>query len=707
MLKRFKAVRNGLQYKFLRLVTGIVVLVLSIQLGIDSYKQFNEARSESLTKALSVTNVIARSLEKQFDLIELDDIESILASVRKRSDVAKLSVVDKHKTFFLDGDPLTSPIVAIDNSEVQMKALENAKTSYEVTPNSIEVGEPLLARGDSIGAVVVSFHLPSWAETIIPIMTSKAMALLPIILIGLILTASLARQITAPISKLSKNVLAISEGDMEVEVVPEGTKEIHQLGTSFNQMVSKLKDNIAQIYDLAYVDKVTHLPNREYFRKELSGAISSTIQDEKSGALLFLDLDGFKRVNDTFGHDFGDRLLEQFSLRLKQLVRNREKEAENLDKSHNPRKSDVIARLGGDEFTILLAEIRTETDAALVARRIISAMKTPFKIDGKDISVGVSIGIAAFPRDGHDYQTIMRHADMAMYQAKEEGKNTVRFYSDELNKKTKNRMEIEIDLRRAIEEKELELFYQPKINVVEKRADAVEALIRWHHPEKGMINPNDFISVAEETGQIMQLGQYVIETACKQIVEFEKQGRDISIAVNISMRQFESSDFTKVIKTVLKKTGANPKLLELEITESMAMSNVDTAISHITKLKKIGVRFAIDDFGTGYSNLSQLSSLPFDVFKIDRSFVNAMTISTGNDCNVIVKTITAMAHSLNYETVAEGVETKEQLDELIKIGCEVMQGYYFAKPMPIKDLNRWLENDAKQIVGSLSQKKAA
>lgn len=732
MLGRFKAMSNGLHYKFLSLITGLCLLLLCIQLGVDTYNQLHSSRSEKLSQAIDVTHLMARSLEKQFDILELDDIEEILSSVRNREDVVSVSVIDKDVTFYLDGDLITSPLTAVNRSQTQMDALNTAKTTYDFSDNTIKVGEPLLANGSAVGAVMIEYQSPTLMQILMPIIMAKLLSLVPIISIGLILASSLVRQIISPIKNLSSKVSSISEGDLEVEVELEGAEEIQQLGSSFNQMVTTLRSNIAQIYDLAYVDKVTKLPNREFFRKELSKAISFSIRRDTNGALLFLDLDGFKRVNDTFGHDLGDRLLEQFGERITQFVRTTDavsfsgagEEIIEEPRLHpvtgevlEKRAHDLLARLGGDEFTILLSEIRCETDAALVARRIIESISKPFILDGKEITIGASIGIATFPRDGKDYQSIMKHADMAMYQAKNEGKNTVRFFSAALNQQTQDRMEIEIDLRKALKTNELELYYQPKIDVVKRETNSAEALIRWHHPEKGMVNPGEFISVAEDSGLILPLGKYVIEAACKQIVEFAKRGQKISIAVNISMQQFEQDDFCEVVLKALKKTGADPKFLELEITESMAMNNYDTAISHITKLKKLGVKFAIDDFGTGYSNLAQLSRLPFDVFKIDRSFVEALDLETDNECNVIAKTITAMALSLNYKTVAEGVETEEQMKQLVEIGCDLMQGFYFAKPMPVSSYYEWLETDApvalKDAQKSLSktpvkkQKKAA
>jgi predicted signal transduction protein with EAL and GGDEF domain len=709
MKKRISALMTGLHFRFLGLVVAVAGLMLATQLISDTLGELEKTRTQRLSEALGVTNVIARSLEGQFEFIELDDIESILADVRSRSDVEQLTVVDRHQTFYLDGDLMTSPIVAVNHSQVQTQALETGKTAFLVTDDQIQVAEPLLAddlglvgtSGTAIGSVMIAFHNPGLTETLYPIVRSKLATILPILLIGLMFAARMVSQITAPLRSLSVAAGKISAGDFECEADPRGAVEIRQLAIAFNQMVGTIKQNISQIYDLAYVDKVTKLPNREFFRRELSKAVSKVMRTNGSGALLFVDLDGFKRINDTFGHDFGDRLLAQFAERITEVVRTGDEIS--LDAARDLRhgadidddkETNLFARLGGDEFTILLPEIREETDAGLVARRLIESVAKSFIIDGKEVNVGASIGIATFPRDGKDYQSILKHADMAMYQAKEEGKNTYRFFSGELNEKASRRMEIETDLRKALERGELELYYQPKIDNLDNSVHGLEALIRWHHPVKGMINPGEFIAIAEDCGLILPLGEYVIDTACRQIRRFMKSGKKMAIAVNISTQQFEKPEFATRVQQILTDTKADPNLLELEITESMAMSDPDMALDHIRALKKIGVRFAIDDFGTGYSNLAQLSRMPFDVFKIDRSFV--MTLDA-NDANgeAIVRTIIAMAHSLKYETVAEGVETEAQAKALKEAGCRIFQGYLYAKPMCLSDLEIWLEDQGK------------
>lgn len=699
MLSKLRFISNGIHFRVLMLVIGLAVTLVAAQFVTDTVIETQKVRDQRLVEARSITTVIARSLEKQFDYFELSDIEEILKSVRTTEHVKQVSAVDREFTFFLDGDPATPTLLPVGNNAEQIKAIETGKSDFSITDDAITVAEPLLRDGSAIGAVMIRFENPTFSEVMWPILQSNFFSLVPILSLGIILAGILVKQITSPLLRLSETAEQVADGDLKRTMPIEGPNEIRQLGLAFSGMIGKLKENIEQIYELAYVDRTTQLPNREFFRKELTRAIRRAVRQKVTGGLLFVDLDGFKRVNDTHGHDAGDAILSQFSERLANVLRAEDliafkamnaMETEDGDTENANKNKQMLARLGGDEFTVLLSEIREPTDAATVSQRIIEAVSEPFDINGAKINIGASVGIAIFPRDGSDYQTILKSADMAMYQAKEEGKNTYRYFSSELNAEASRRMEIEQDLRIALEENnQLELYYQPKIHCASALPKSAEALIRWKHPEKGMIPPLDFINIAEDCGLILPLGKWVLQQACQQLKAFEDDGIDISIAVNISTAQFERPDLSDIVIEVLNETGANPANLELELTESMAMQNPDVALKHINILKKLGVRFAIDDFGTGYSNLSQLSRLPFDVFKIDRSFVDKLTNREDEHGRIIVKTILGMANSLNYETVAEGVETVSQLEFLAEYGCTYAQGYYFARPMPSKEFRQW------------------
>ena len=721
MLSKLKYISNGIHFRVLMLVVGFAVTLVAAQFITDTIIETQKVRDQRLVEARSMTHVVARSLEKQFDFFELSEIEGILKSVRATDHVKQVSAVDRELTFFLDGDPVTPTLLPIGNNAEQIAVIESNKATHSITDEAITVAEPLLRNGNAIGAVMIRFENPKFSEVMWPILQSNFISLVPILSLGIILAGILVNQITRPLLSLANSAKQVANGDLERAMPIEGPNEIRQLGSAFSGMIGKLKENIEQIYELAYVDRTTQLPNREFFRKELTRAIRRAVRQKVTGGLLFVDLDGFKRVNDTHGHDAGDMILSQFSERLANVLRAEDliafkamnaMETEEGDSDNANKNKQMLARLGGDEFTVLLSEIREATDAATVSQRIIEAVSEPFEVNGAKITIGASVGIAIFPRDGSDYQTILKSADMAMYQAKDEGKNTYRYFSAELNAEASRRMEIEQDLRVALEEgNQLELYYQPKIHCATALPKSAEALIRWKHPEKGMIQPLDFINVAEDCGLILPLGRWVIQQACEQLKRFEDEGIDISIAVNISTAQFERPDLSDIVIEVLEDTGANPANLELELTESMAMQNPDVALSHINILKKLGVRFAIDDFGTGYSNLSQLSRLPFDVFKIDRSFVSKLTNREDEHGRIIVRTILGMANSLNYETVAEGVETISQLEFLSEYGCTYAQGYYFARPMPAKEFHQWYsawnKQDKTVVDGLMRQGSAA
>jgi len=714
---------NGIQFRVSVLIAGLAVTLMLGQLLSDTLLETRKAQDARLAEARTMTNVVARSLEKQFDFFDLSEIEGILGSVRQAKNVKQVLAVDPGHTFFLDGDPQTPEILAFENVPEQSQALETSKATYSVEGDTITVAEPLLRGGGVIGSVMIRYENPGFGEIMLPIVRSNLFSTIPILILGLLVGGILVRQITTPLLRLSNAAKEVAEGNLEAQIPVSGPNEISNLGFAFSGMIEKLKQNIGQIYELAYVDRTTQLPNREFFRKELSRAIRRVARQRTTGALLFVDLDGFKKVNDMHGHDVGDILLQQFSERLATVLRAEDlvgfktvHDADSdLEEETNAQKNkQMLARLGGDEFTVLLSELREATDAATVAQRIIDAVSDPFTVGETTVTIGASVGIAIFPQDGSDYQTILKSADMAMYQAKDEGKNTYRYFSEELNVEASRRIVIENDLRIALEDEEkeqLQLFYQPKVDCKTGRPKSVEALVRWNHPEKGMIPPLDFINVAEDCGLILPLGKWVLEEACRQIIRFTENGMNISVAVNISTAQFDRPDLSKIVIDAVEMSGADPTKLELELTESMAMQNPERALEHINALKAIGIRFAIDDFGTGYSNLSQLSQLPFDVFKIDRSFIQMLTNRDDAHGRVIVRTILAMANSLNYETIAEGVETVAQLEFLSEYGCDYAQGFYFARPMPESEFNiwyaAWLAKDANSLANVMRQGAAA
>jgi diguanylate cyclase (GGDEF)-like protein/PAS domain S-box-containing protein len=443
-------------------------------------------------------------------------------------------------------------------------------------------------------------------------------------------------------------------------------------GVGKDVTAAKLAD--VRIQYLAYHDSLTALPNRSSFSLILNHGIARARREEKKLAVLFIDLDRFKTINDTLGHDAGDSLLREVGNRLRDSVR----------------QNDTVARLGGDEFVVLLEDVGTPGHVGKVARKILSDIVTPLDILGQEFRVTASIGIGIYPQDGGDEQTLMKNADIAMYHAKQEGKNNYQFHSEKMDTNSLERLALESGLRRALERNEFELHYQAKIDLRTSRMTGMEALLRWRHPDLGMVPPSQFIPIAEETGLIGPIGQWVIRTACLQNKAWQDQGLPpVRVAVNLSPRQFTDDNLPKSIAAILKETGMGAAWLELEITESMIMHDVGKTMQKLNTLGKTGIRIAIDDFGTGHSSLAYLKRFPIDTLKIDRSFIRDLPGDAED--KAITTAIIAMGRSLELTVVAEGVETREQLDFLRAHGCDEFQGYLFNKPQPAEQFAQLLQ----------------
>ncbi len=424
-----------------------------------------------------------------------------------------------------------------------------------------------------------------------------------------------------------------------------------------------------QIEHQAFHDALTGLPNRVLFENRLEYALAQAERYKTTFATLFIDLDGFKHINDTLGHHMGDALLQEVSKRLKSRTRD----------------SDTLARMGGDEFALILTNLRYKDDAIRVAQSYLEQFQSGFKIGEQNLFVGASIGVSLYPDDGEDLSSLLKHADSAMYQAKAGGKNNVRSFTHDLAEQAKRRLELETALRSALPNNELELHYQAQIDLSTGERIGTEALLRWNSAKYGFISPLQFIPIAEETGLILAIGDWVLYEACRQNVAWQNAGfKSLRVAVNISSLQFERSNFVENVVKVLEQTGLDPKYLELEVTESVVMKDVNQVINRLQELRELGISIAIDDFGTGYSSLKYLQKLPLDNLKIDRSFIK--TIHSANDHAPLVNTIILLAQSFNLRTTAEGIETQEQLDYLKNLGCNEAQGYFFAKPLPAKDV---------------------
>ena len=461
------------------------------------------------------------------------------------------------------------------------------------------------------------------------------------------------------------------------------------------QDVTERKQAEQRIRYLAYYDSVTNLPNRSFLKEHLHYWIQHAKRYQRHIAILFLDLDLFKRINDTLGHSTGDQLLRAVAKRLADTVRSSDyittPSEYNITQSTALLNGNTVARLGGDEFVILLTELRSAEDAANVASRVQETLAHPFNLDSVQVFITTSIGISCYPADGQDGETLLKHADAAMYHAKSQGRNHYQFFTDSMNTYIQERLNIESILHESLEEGHFQLYYQPKADVNSGAIVGMEALIRWIHPERGFIPPDKFIPIAEETGLIVPIGNWVIQTACAQIKAWQLANLPpMQISVNLSPIQFQEEGLLNTVAAALQNNDLDARYLELELTENVLMENLDTCVEQLSQFKTLGVHLSIDDFGKGYSSLTYLKNLPIDALKIDREFIK--DLSSDADDAKIVTAIIALGHSLELAVIAEGVEENIHLEFLRKQGCDQIQGYWLSKPLPVAEVTGFIQS---------------
>lgn len=546
--------------------------------------------------------------------------------------------------------------------------------------NKVHIIEEIKFDNEIIGYLFIQADMSSLQNDIVSyLLYTASVAFLGLALASLLLL-KLRKSITRPLDKLTDLMdTVIQKNDYSVRIKNYSNDEIGKLSQGFNEMLAHIQVNDEKLaYELserykaekyldklAYYDVTTDLPNRHFFQEHLGRAVEHAITTKQKMALLFLDLDNFKIVNDTAGHQTGDLLLKQASSRLSNVLR-----------AH-----DYICRIGGDEFAIIIEDINDINDVSIVTQKCIESLSNPFVFDDNKFFVGVSIGVSVCPDDTITANELLVNADVAMYEAKLNGKNNYKFFDKEMNEVNSLKYQLENDLRQAVNKNQMELFYQPQIDSRTGALTGVEALMRWNHPEKGMVSPGRFIPIAEETGLILMLGEWLFNTVCehgKQIVNTNLS--EITIAINISGMQIRESDFINKVHNALEKSGLNPSFLEIELTESILMDDSDLVIEKVKQLNNLGVKVAIDDFGTGFSSMNYLKSFPVNKLKIDKSFISGLPQSSED--MAITKAIIAMSHGMDIKVVAEGVEHEDQVDFLRENNCDLFQGFYFAKPMP-------------------------
>lgn len=495
------------------------------------------------------------------------------------------------------------------------------------------------------------------------------------------ISVSIYYAIIGNVNSLIHSTRAFAEGDLDHRIKLDTCDELSLVSDGLNAMFEARKQAEQEIHQLVFYDPLTHLPNRRLLLDRLQQATAVSTRSGRHGAVLFLDLDLFKKINDTKGHAMGDLMLVEVAHRLRSCVH----------------EGDSVARLGGDEFVVVLEELshlpdKAITQAELIAEKIRDKLSQSYMLEGQEHHTTVSIGIELFHAHRENLGNLLKHADVAMYQAKAAGGNTVRFFDPKMQAVLDTRLAIETDLRQAITRQQFLLYYQIQVNSSGKAIGA-EVLLRWKHPERGFVFPDQFIPLAEETGLILPIGLWILQTACAQLKVWQQVAltRDLKLAVNVSAKQFHQADFVAQVRRVLLESGAKPSQLKLELTESTVLENIQDAIAKMREIKQLGVNFSMDDFGTGYSSLAYLKRLPLDEVKIDRSFVSDIT--TDSSDAAIVQAIIGITQALGLNVIAEGVETREQMKFLTKHGCHAFQGYLLGKPLPLKEVEALLKQD--------------
>ncbi|WP_420589701.1 putative bifunctional diguanylate cyclase/phosphodiesterase [Bacterioplanoides sp.] len=501
------------------------------------------------------------------------------------------------------------------------------------------------------------------------------------VLAGTLISIIIGRILAKRLRSLVLGIRNITDGDFNYRLNMKGKDELAFLANSFDTMSEKLKVKEQALLDQANIDSLTDLPNRRKFQTSIKQAITNAARNQDMVVVMFVDLDNFKRINDSLGHAMGDALLTDVGRKLSENLRG----SDMLSLYRSAEHHADLYRLGGDEFVILLRDLHQARDAALIAKRMLTVLSQPTVLNGYNIQVSASIGISAFPQDANDADTLVKHADIAMYYAKDAGKNNYHFYSESMNQLAIRQLQLENKLRKAIESNSFELHYQPQLDVHSNSVKSVEALMRWYDNEEGWISPSEFIPVAENCNLIVELGNWVLEQACQQICKWQSSFPDVRVAVNISSPQFNSPGFIKKITSLFQKYRILPEMFIFELTENIVMEGSERNIRQLNQLKDLGVELSIDDFGTGYSSLSYLKLFPLDEVKIDRNFVE--DIVNDNDNRAICNAIIAMSNELGLRVVAEGVETIDQQRYLEECGCDVLQGFFYSKPQPAEKLD--------------------
>jgi len=665
------------------MVSGVVLLSAEFVFILNGAISFQREQREALT---SVAAIIAHNSTAALAFDDRAAASQTMASLANHSHIMAGYLVAK------DGQLAASyhrPEQTIERG-LEMRDGEPAKNLAALDRYRSEQHESLhwcapiglhevVLDGQQLGTVTLCGNLAPFRDDFIRQLFLGIAVFIASIALVFIIARRLQRMITAPIFHLTETMREVSiSKNYALRANKESTDETGLLADGFNEMLAEIEDrNEAlrqrqlHLQQLAHFDNLTSLPNRVLFYDRLGQTLRQADRSKQVVAVFFIDLDHFKDINDSLGHRVGDLLLQQVARRLTAAVR----------------ACDTVSRLGGDEFTICIQNVATVDSSDLVAQHLLAQFAAPFELEKQEIYISASIGVTHYPFDGTTVDELLKNADVAMYVAKDRGKNCYQFFAKEMNHLADSRLAMQHDLRQALELSELSLYYQPKINLASGAITSMEALVRWHHPQQGLILPNKFIPLAEDTGLIVPLGEWVIRSACRQAMAWQTAGSaPLRVAVNMSSCQFKRPGIIDTITAILTETGLSPQYLEIELTESVLLHGNEQTIEVLNQFRRLGISIAIDDFGTGYSSLSYLHRLPIDSLKIDKSFIWNLTSSVEDAA--IITAIIAMANSLGLNVIAEGVETQEQLAFLRERGCREAQGYLFSHPLPAAEINR-------------------
>lgn len=655
--------------------SGIVVSASMGSVLIYDTLVFNK---ESRERLRAIGDIVAADVSAALAFEDTAAIAETLKILEADPTILQLYVLNQKgeiAAWYMRDDKSSRPADLAQRRETLM--LETGETNFEFSP---EVARPIVRGATTLGTVALELDSKVFVDKLLASGSIGGLILLLSLAGSYLLARRLGSTLTRPIRSLADAMDDVTRTKNYALRVDVGhIDELATLSAGFNSMLTeisnrdrKLLKRQEHLHRLANFDSLTGLPNRVLFNDRLDQALRHTRRTDESLAVLFIDLDDFKPINDTYGHRIGDFVLNEVARRLEK----------------GTRADDTVARLGGDEFTIFMQGVKSVEDALSVARKHLASIRAPIVHGSKQLFISASIGVALSFEDA-TAETLVKSADTAMYHAKEKGKNHVILFTEKMFSEVSAKLSLQSDLRRALEQKEFVLHYQPRIDMESKRCSGVEALVRWNHPELGLIPPGAFISLAEETGAIIPLGEWVMRQACNQLSDWQRQGIQIPrVSVNVSPKQFLRQNIVELAKSALEDAGLCSHALELEITETALMNDMSQSVAILHKLQRTGIKISIDDFGTGYSSLSSLRVLPVDILKVDRSFV--MNSHESEEDAQILSAIIAMAHSLHLGVVAEGVETAGHVALLQRQDCREAQGYYFARPMPAQELPPYL-----------------